>query len=109
LRELSRSYQTINKDLTRVINRLKALYRGAGLSAFPAANNRKSPAVSGIVRKQNLPRVSHASSLSAWISSREPLFSRSLDNIACGPVNPGFAGNHRTRKDVTDGFECESY
>ena len=31
LRELGRSYQTINKDLTRVMNRLKALYRGWGI------------------------------------------------------------------------------
>ena len=31
LRELARSYQTINKDLTRVMNRLKALYRGWGI------------------------------------------------------------------------------
>jgi hypothetical protein len=28
LRELGRSYQTISKDLTRVMNRIKALYRG---------------------------------------------------------------------------------
>ena len=32
LRELGRSYQTISKDLTRVMNRLKALYRGWGIS-----------------------------------------------------------------------------
>ena len=31
LRELSRSYLTISKDLTRVMNRLKALYRGWGI------------------------------------------------------------------------------
>jgi len=31
LRELVRSYQTISKDLTRVMNRLKALYRGVGV------------------------------------------------------------------------------
>jgi hypothetical protein len=30
-RELGRSYQTISKDLTRVMNRLKALYRGWGI------------------------------------------------------------------------------
>ena len=30
LRELGRSYQTLSKDLTRVMNRLKALYRGVG-------------------------------------------------------------------------------
>src|SRR6516164_2339682 len=28
LRELARSYQTISKDLARVMNRVKALYRG---------------------------------------------------------------------------------
>src|SRR5258708_27948876 len=31
LRELGRSYQTISKDLTRVMNRLKALYPGWGI------------------------------------------------------------------------------
>ena len=31
LRELARSYQTISKDLTRVMNRLKAIYRGWGI------------------------------------------------------------------------------
>jgi hypothetical protein len=31
LRELGRSYQTISKDLTRVMNRLKAPYRGWGI------------------------------------------------------------------------------
>ena len=31
LRELGRSYQNIGKDLTRVMNRLKALYRGWGI------------------------------------------------------------------------------
>jgi Transposase len=31
LHELARSYQTISKDLTRVMNRLKALYRGWGI------------------------------------------------------------------------------
>src|SRR6202171_6148333 len=31
LRELGRSYQTIGKDLTRVMNPLKALYRGCGM------------------------------------------------------------------------------
>ncbi len=32
LRELARSYQTIGKDLIRVMNRLKALYRGWGIA-----------------------------------------------------------------------------
>src|SRR2546422_4542026 len=36
LRELGRSYQTISKDLTRVMNRLKALYRGWGIACAGA-------------------------------------------------------------------------
>jgi hypothetical protein len=32
LRELGRSYQTISKDLNRVMNRLKAVYRGWGIA-----------------------------------------------------------------------------
>jgi len=32
LRELGRSYQTISKDLNRVMNRIKALYRGWGIA-----------------------------------------------------------------------------
>src|SRR6266850_3249905 len=32
LRELSRSYQTISQDLNRVMNRVKALYRGWGIA-----------------------------------------------------------------------------
>ena len=32
LRELARSYQTISKDLNRVMNRLKAVYRGWGMA-----------------------------------------------------------------------------
>ena len=31
LRELARSYLTVSKDLTRVMNRLKAIYRGRGI------------------------------------------------------------------------------
>jgi len=31
LRELARSYQTISKDMKRVMNRLKALYRSWGI------------------------------------------------------------------------------
>jgi transposase len=31
LRELARSYSTVGKDMTRVMNRLKALYRGLGI------------------------------------------------------------------------------
>ena len=34
LRELARSYLTLSKDMTRVMNRLKALYRGWGISLW---------------------------------------------------------------------------
>src|SRR6202171_5502406 len=36
LRELGRSYQTISQDLNRVMNRLKALYRGWGIACAGA-------------------------------------------------------------------------
>jgi len=42
LRELARSYLTIGKDLTRVMNRLKALYRSWGI---PCAGNEVYPHV----------------------------------------------------------------
>jgi transposase len=32
LKELARSYLTMNKDVTRVMNRLKALYRSEGIA-----------------------------------------------------------------------------
>ena len=41
---LGRSYQTISKDLTRVMNRLKALYRGWGI---PCAGTRSMPRAIG--------------------------------------------------------------
>jgi hypothetical protein len=44
LRELGRSYLTINKDLTRVMNRLKALYRAG---RFPALVKRSIPRATG--------------------------------------------------------------
>jgi Transposase len=34
LRELARSYSTLSKDMTRVMNRLKALYRGWGIPSM---------------------------------------------------------------------------
>ena len=45
LRELARSYQTIGKDLIRVMNRLKALYRGWGIAC--AGTPGLCPALSG--------------------------------------------------------------
>ncbi|PYX32709.1 MAG: hypothetical protein DMG77_02485 [Acidobacteria bacterium] len=40
LRELARSYQTISKDLDRVMNRLKALYRGIAAGGLPVPGPR---------------------------------------------------------------------
>src|SRR3974390_433723 len=37
LRELGRSYQTISQDLNRVMNRIKALYRGTPCSSAPSS------------------------------------------------------------------------
>ena len=42
LKELSRSYLTINKDLTRVMNRLKALYRGWGIALSARMEKRRN-------------------------------------------------------------------
>src|SRR5947209_20424155 len=51
LRELARSYQTISKDLTRVMNRLKAVYRGWGIpcNRYPGL----CPALSGGMVEQD--------------------------------------------------------
>jgi hypothetical protein len=45
LKELARSYLTITKDLTRVMNRLKALYRSWGI---PCAGNETNGAVTTV-------------------------------------------------------------
>jgi hypothetical protein len=50
LRELARSYQTIGKDLTRVMNRLTALYRGWGI---PCAGTQVCPTLSGGMVEQD--------------------------------------------------------
>jgi transposase len=42
LKELSRSYLTTSKDLTRVMNRLKALYRGWGISCAGATSTHRT-------------------------------------------------------------------
>jgi len=39
LRELARSYLTVVKDLSRVMNRLKALYRGGAIPCAGEPNN----------------------------------------------------------------------
>ena len=71
LRELGRSYQTIGKDLIRVMNRLKALYRGWGIpcAGIPGL----CPALSGGMDKQaptsrGAPPGGAALSTAGWIA-----------------------------------------
>ena len=45
LRELARSYLTITRDLTRVMNRLKAIYRGGGIACTGQQVNMEPNAV----------------------------------------------------------------
>jgi hypothetical protein len=78
LRELGRSYQTISKDLTRVMNRLKALYRGWGT---PCAGTQVYAARSRgqVVRYSFLVRLFHPL-LHAGLSRRT--------NIAISLIDP---------------------
>jgi hypothetical protein len=41
LRELGRSYQTISQDLNRVMNRIKALYRGWSIPCLSAIGGKR--------------------------------------------------------------------
>src|SRR5712675_2454846 len=50
LKELARSYLTISKDLTRVMNRVKALYRSWGIFCGGAASLRTAPS-RGVVKQ----------------------------------------------------------
>src|SRR5207253_656229 len=71
LKELSRSYLTISKDLTRVMNRLKALYRGWGIACEGAtvyAPRHRSEWL-GKIRKPAC-AVGPSSSTSSWMPCR---------------------------------------
>jgi transposase len=50
LKELTRSYLTISKDLTRVMNRLKALYRGGAFRAGVHKSTRRATVPNGSAR-----------------------------------------------------------
>src|ERR1700740_1648347 len=54
LRELARTYQTLSQDLNRVMNRLKALYRGWGVSFWG------TPGYSPRYRDEWLGKIEHA-------------------------------------------------
>jgi transposase len=70
LRELARSYETISKDLRRVMNRLKALYRSWGI---PCAGTR---VYAPRDREQWLNKMAHAG-----VRRRAELFYQHLDGL----------------------------
>src|ERR1700745_1843741 len=70
LRELGRSYQTISKDLNRVMNRLKALYRGWGIAC--AGTQVYAPRY----RAEWLNKIEHAG-----VRRRAELFYEQLDGL----------------------------
>src|SRR5256886_7960811 len=70
LRELGRSYQTISQDLNRVMNRLKALYRGWGIAC--AGTQVYAPRY----RKEWLQKIEHAG-----VRRRAELLYQQLDGL----------------------------
>src|SRR6266568_3778752 len=89
LRELARSYQTISKDLTRVMNRLKALYRGWGIPC--AGTQVHAPRY----REEWLNRIPHAG-----VRRRAELFYQQLDALQAlrRSVRPEFLAESRKHK-----------
>jgi transposase len=76
LRELGRSYQTISKDLTRVMNRLKALYRGWGILGTRASFCSSSSSVQASTLRLPLLGDGFLCNPSAIIAMRMPSFAR---------------------------------
>jgi transposase len=89
LRELARSYQTISKDLTRVMNRLKALYRGW---AIPCAGTR---VYATGYREEWLNKL-----LQAGVRRRAELLYQQLDGLQAlrREVRPEFLAESRKHK-----------
>jgi len=70
LRELARSYQTISKDLKRVMNRLKALFRSWGIPCAGTRGHAPSD------REHWLNKIAHAG-----VRRRAELFYQHLDGL----------------------------
>ena len=89
LRELGRSYQTISKDLTRVMNRLKALYRGWGI---PCAGTQVYAARA---REEWLSKIPNAG-----VRRRAELLYQQLDGLQAlrREVRPEFLAESRKHK-----------
>jgi transposase len=89
LRELARSYQTISKDLTRVMNRIKALYRGWGI---PCAGTQ---VYAPRYREEGLHKIPHAG-----VRRRAELLYQQLDGLQAlrHNVRPEFLAESRKHK-----------
>jgi hypothetical protein len=89
LRELARSYQTISKDLNRVMNRLKALYRAWGI---PCAGTQVYAAR---YREEWLNKIPHAG-----VRRRAELLYQQLDGLQTlrRTLRPELLGESRKHK-----------
>jgi transposase len=89
LRELARSYQTISRDLTRVMNRLKALFRGWGIAC--AGTQVYAPRC----REEWLNKIPHAG-----VRRRAELLYQQLDGLQAlrREVRPEFLAESRKHK-----------
>src|SRR6266853_2220363 len=89
LRELARGYQTINKDLNRVMNRLKALYRGWGIAC--AGTQVYAPRY----REEWLQKIEHAG-----VRRRAELLYQQLDGLQAlrRTLRPEFLAESRKHK-----------
>jgi transposase len=89
LRELGRSYQTISKDLTRVMNRLKAVYRGWGI---PCAGTQ---VYAVRCREEWLSKIPHAG-----VRRRAELLYQQLDGLQAlrRELRPEFLAESRKHK-----------
>lgn len=89
LRELARSYQTISRDLTRVMNRLKAVFRGWGIAC--AGTQVYAPRC----REEWLNKIPHAGA-----RRRAELLYQQLDGLQAlrREVRPEFLAESRKHK-----------
>jgi Transposase len=85
LRELARTYQTLSKDLNRVMNRIKSLYRGWGIAC--AGTQVYAPRY----REEWLQKIEHAG-----VRRRAELLYEQLDGLQAlrRKVRPGFGQRH---------------
>jgi hypothetical protein len=109
LREFGRSYQTIGKDLTRVMNRLKAVYRGwgipcAGTRVYAACTPAESGAASGAGTVARSHRIVERADLRIQPTDREDRQGKLSASSAAGT---GEVSGNADRVDLhTDAGRC---